>query len=100
MLDAMDGDLLERYGKGQSHCTRAVTNAGMPAMSVAVAAVQLSTCHKIATMIHELITPTMKTMTLRSLEEALTIHLTWKVKLVRTAAKDTACPYSFRHIWF
>ena len=46
----------------------------------------------------ELITLTIKTITPQSLQEALIIHLIWKVKLERTAAKDPAfytCSYFF-----
>lgn len=38
----------------------------------------------------ELVTPTMKIIALQRLKEALIIHFIWKVKLERTAAKDTA----------
>ena len=38
----------------------------------------------------ELITLTIKIITPQSLKEALIIHLTWKVKLERTATKDPA----------
>lgn len=88
MLDAANGDVLERDGKGQGHRTRAVTNAGMTATSAATAAVQLSICRKIAARTPELVTPALTAMAPRSLEEA---SLTWNVKLARTAAKDMAC---------
>lgn len=97
----MNVDLLECLGKGCGYCMQVVTSAGITATSVAMQlAVKLSICHKITTMICELITPTIKTITPQSLKEALIIHLIWKVKLERTAANDTALLYSIQLIWF
>lgn len=54
----------------------AVTNAGITVTSVVMSlAVEPRVCHKITTMTCELITPTIKIITLQGLKEPLIIHL-------------------------
>lgn len=70
MLDAMNAALPEWLGK------YIVSNVGIIAASAAVSlAVKPSICHKIATMLCELITATIKAITLQSLKESLIIPL-------------------------
>lgn len=73
---------LEKNDAGCNECSSSgevrevVTNAGITATSVVMSlAVKPSICHKIATMMCEPLTPTIKTITPQSLEESLIIHL-------------------------